>query len=59
MYGWAKWTESPSREPMHSLFRLTTNTPSNQGNLEHSADRTLACFVSTTQLVFATYTFGE
>lgn len=28
IYGWARWTEIDKRETIHSLFRVTTNTPS-------------------------------
>jgi len=59
IYGWARWTEIPTRESLHSLFRLTTNSPSNAGNADSSGDRALACYVDTNRLVFATYTFEE
>lgn len=59
IYGWARWTEIAIRETQHSLFRVTTNTPSNQGNADSSGDRTLACFITTDSLRFSTYSFQE
>lgn len=45
IYGWAKWTATPSRDAWHQIFRVTVNEPQTAGDASYYGDRTLSVWV--------------